>query len=103
MTEDVDREFRIDRVTFVHRDKLPRVRRRLGLGTPVSEVKKTISRRWNFFESGLAFAMVRESGGPEAVKHRCLRIIRDELSILTLSQLGYSRRRQMGPVVPAGE
>src|SRR5215211_143297 len=44
LTEAVGREFRIDRVTFIDRDKLPRVRRmkreRLGLGIPVSELKK---------------------------------------------------------------
>ncbi len=102
LTEAVGRQFRVDRVTFVHRDKLPRVRRRLGIGATVAEVKKTIP-GWDFFESGHAFAVVRESGEPEKVKQRCLRIIRDELSILSLSQLGYSKRKNMGPVAPSGE
>lgn len=102
LTEAVDREFRVDRVTFVHRDKLPRVRKRLGLGAPVSEIKKTI-RDWDFFESAKAFAVVRHTGTPEEVEDHCLEIVREELSILTASQLGYSNRAQMRPIVPAGE
>jgi hypothetical protein len=31
--------FRVQHVTFVHRDKLPRVRKGLGLRAPISEIK----------------------------------------------------------------
>ena len=40
LTEAVGREFNVDRVTFVHRDRLPLVREKLGLGERVSELKK---------------------------------------------------------------
>jgi hypothetical protein len=102
LTEAVGREFRVDRVTFVHRDKLPRVRKRLGLGATVSEVKK-ILRGWDFFESAEAFAVVRQSGDQEEVERRCLEMVREELSILSLSRLGYARRKNMGPIVGPGE
>jgi hypothetical protein len=102
LTDTVGKEFRVDRVRFVHRDKLPRVRRRLGFGMPVSELKKTT---WvkEFFERAPALAVVRGSGTQEEVEQKCLELVREELSLLSLSQLGYSKRRQMGPIVPAGE
>jgi hypothetical protein len=100
LMEAVGREFRVDRAIFVHRDRLPRVRRRLGLGATVSKVKRTIS-DWDFFDSGTAFAVMQQAGEPEEVQHQCMKIIREELTILSLSQLGYSRRKQMGPVTPS--
>jgi hypothetical protein len=100
--EDVGREFRVDRVTLVHKDKLPRVRKKLGLGTPVSEVKKTMP-GWDFFESAYAFAVIRQSGEHKEVERRCMEMVREELSILAVSHLGYSTRKQMGPIVAPGE
>src|SRR3712207_1999723 len=81
LTDAVGRQFKVERVTFVHRDRLPRVRAKLGLGATVAEVKKTIP-GWDFFERGPAFAVVRESGEPKEVERRCLKIVREELSIL---------------------
>jgi len=102
LTEAVDREFRVDRVRFVDRDKLPYVRKKLGLGVRVSELKK---HPWSkeLFERSPAFAIVRGSGTQEEVEQQCLGLVREELILLSLSQLGYSRRKQIGPVVPAGE
>ncbi len=40
LTDAVSREFKVERVTFVHRARLPYVRKKLGLGVPVSELKK---------------------------------------------------------------
>jgi len=102
LTDAVDREFRVLRVTFVHRDRLPRVRTRLGLSATVSEIKRTIP-DWDFFDSAPAFAVMKQTGDdPEKVRNQCLKVIREELSILTLSKLG-NRRNRMGPVVLAGE
>src|SRR5215211_423943 len=107
LTEAVGREFRIDRVTFIDRDKLVRVRRKkrekLGLGIPVSELKKHPSTK-ELLERSPSLALTRGSGTQEEeVERQCLNLIREELSLLTLSRLGYSSRRQMGPVAPAGE
>jgi hypothetical protein len=88
--EDVGHEFKVDRVTFVHRDKLP------------PEVKKTTRRR-DFFESAGTFAVVRGAGTPDKVERQCLELVREESSILALSQLGFANRRQMRPIVPVGE
>lgn len=102
LSDNLHREFRIDRVILIHRDKLPLVRKRLGLGATVSELKKR-TRGWDFFEKAEAFAVVRMSGQRERVERRCLGLIREELSILAASQLGYSNRSQMGPIVAPGE
>lgn len=100
--KDIGQDFQLIRVRLVHGDMLPRVRKRLGLGLSVSEIKKTIP-GWDFFESAPAFAVVQQRGRYEEVERECLRIVREELSILALSQLGYRRRKQMGPIVAAGE
>jgi hypothetical protein len=101
LTEIVNREFRVDRVLFVHRDKLPYVRKRLGFGIRVSELKKETPAGNEFFEIQPAYAVVRGTGTQEEVEQQLLELVREELSLLTLSQLGYSSRRQMGPIVPA--
>ncbi len=105
LTQAVGNEFRVDRVTLVHKDKLPRIRRRLGLAATVSELKRR--RRWyrRFFEDkdAWAFAVVRQSGASEEVAQRSLMVVREELSILSLSQLGYHARNQMGPIVAPTE
>jgi hypothetical protein len=102
LTEAVGREFNVDRVTFVYRDRLPLVREKLGLGERVSELKKR-RRLKRFFEVAEAYAVVRQSGTRKGVERRCLEIVREELHLLSLSQLGHSFRGQMRPVLPAGE
>jgi hypothetical protein len=88
--EDIEHEFEVDRVTFMHRDKLP------------PEVKMATRRR-DFFESAETFAVVRGTGTPDKVERECLELVRQESSILALSQLGFATRKQMRPVVPMGE
>ena len=80
LTEAVDREFRVDRVLFVHGDKLPYVRKRLGLGVRVSELKK---HPWSkeLFERWPAFAVVGGSGTQEEVEQQCLGLVREELAL----------------------
>ena len=57
----------------------------------------------DFFESARTFAVVRGVGTPDNVERRCLGLVREESSILALSQLTYATRRQMRPIVPGGE
>ena len=47
--------------------------------------------------------MVRQSGTRKGIERRCLEIVREELHLLSLSQLGHSFRDQMRPVLPEGE
>lgn len=102
LTEAVGREFKVDRVAVVHRDRLPLVRERLSLGVRVSELKKR-RRLKRFFEVAEAYAVVTESGSRREVERRCLEILREELHLLSLSQLGYSLRALTRPIVPEGE
>jgi hypothetical protein len=91
LTKDVNREFRIKRVLLVAQDKLPRIRKRLGMPQRLSDLKKRYATR--FFDSARTFAVLRHSGRPGELKNKCLRMVKDELSILAVSQLGYSKRR----------
>ena len=98
LTPAVNKEYRINRVTLVDRGKLPLIRKRLGFGRRVSALEEGIPGR-DFFKSAPTFTVVRQSGVPKEVTDQCLGILREEFAILSLSQLGYSNRRQMGPVV----
>jgi len=90
LTEAVNNEFQIKRVLLVSKEKLPRIRLRLGLPTRISQMNE---RYKEFFSSSDTFAVVRHSGKFKATKNFCRNLIRDELSILSLSKLGYEKRR----------
>ncbi len=93
LTEAVQREYRVERVLFVEKAKLPRIRLRLGMPHRISEIKKRFPSGQSFWTSSDTFAVVRHSGRPEDLKNEVIRIVRDELSLLALSQLGYTKRR----------
>ena len=90
LTESVNNEFKINRVLLVSKEKLPRIRSRLGLPTPVSQMH---SRYKEYFSSSDTFAVVRQSGELKNTKNYCRKLVQDELSILSLSKVGYERRR----------
>jgi len=92
LTAAVKREFRVNQVLFVSGEKLPRIRKRLGLHMPVSHYKNT-SFGSRFFDGASAFAVFRRTGRPAKLKSSCLRLVQDELAVICLSQLGYSKRR----------
>jgi hypothetical protein len=104
LTPSVGGEFTILRVKLVDKDRLPRVRKGLGINARVSEIKKRMKGP-EFFHNPKtkAFAVVHQDGEGSDVEKRCLDLIREELSILAVSQLGYSRRNQMGQVLAPGE
>lgn len=102
LTDEVKKEFRIDRVLLVDKQKLARIRRRLGINTPLSEVKRAFPHD-GFFENADTFAIVRHKGKPAEIKNICYRLVKDELSILALSGLGYSKRRFTGYIDLLGE
>jgi hypothetical protein len=90
LTKDVNNEFRIKRVLLVSQEKLPRIRRRLGIPQRISDLKGFAA---GFFDAAPTFAVLQDSGKPDELKNKCLRLVKDELSILAVSQLGYSKRR----------
>ncbi|MCK4826545.1 hypothetical protein KA005_62965 [bacterium] len=90
----VDFEFTVDQVTFIDASKLPKRRKRYGFLHPISEVKKTYRGIIDeFFKGEKTFATLRLSGNGKKIKNKFINRINDELSIISLSQLGYSRRR----------
>jgi hypothetical protein len=93
LTEAVNREFRIKEVLFVHKEKLPRIRRRLGIPRQLSELR---SSKWSggILDVAETYAVVRASGSPTEARRRSRRIVRKELSLLAVSQVGYASRRQ---------
>lgn len=96
----VDREIRIDRVLFMHPDRLHRVRKRLGIRCRISELHDM----WKeLLHEGKTVALVRHSGTPRELKAKCFRLVKDELAILASSQLGYAKRRFARQVGLAGE
>lgn len=95
LTEATDFEFRIERVTFVAGDKLPRRRKRFGLPHRVSELRDRRKRtRETVFDSP-CFATLRQTGKLRDFERGVFDLIREELAILALSQLGYTRRRNV--------
>ncbi|BCO31060.1 hypothetical protein TspCOW1_11630 [Thiohalobacter sp. COW1] len=92
LTKSVSEEISIDKITFVSRSRLPRVRKRLGFPVTVGELKTT-KMSSGFFEVSDVCA-VAKLGGIGAVQEKAfLDAAKDELAILSLSQLGYARRR----------
>ncbi|HUX55140.1 MAG TPA: hypothetical protein VMV56_12045 [Williamwhitmania sp.] len=100
LTKEVNEEFVVNRVTFVTREKLPRIRKRLGLPATLSDLTEIISQNDNgfkqifkdFFQSSKTFAVLPYRGKPKEKQKDCIRIVREELNILSLSQLGWLRR-----------
>ena len=94
LTKFVNFEFKVNRVTFVDASKLPLRRKRLGFPVPIGEFKRRHPYVFNRFFSGYStYAVLRQTGHGTEVREKVLKIVRDELSILALSQLGFGRRR----------
>lgn len=92
--EAVNYEYRIDRVTFLRTSKLPHRRRRFGLPSRLAELKERFGTLPRLLEENNTIAIARASGVGREVAADLLERASDELSILSLSQLGYSRRRR---------
>lgn len=101
LPEAVKGEFTVNRVLFVSRNKLPRIRKRLGINMRLSEIKRQIYS--DLFNSAETFAVVRQSGRPAEIEPKCFRLVKDAISILALSQLGFSRRKFTGYIGLFGE
>lgn len=92
LTEAVNREFLMSKVLFVDHQKLPYIRKRFGIPQRISELK-TLKSTKEFFDSAQTFALFPHYGVAIGKRTKCLRVVRDELAILTLSQLGVRKRR----------
>jgi hypothetical protein len=90
LTNDVKKEFQIQRVLLVEGEKIPKVRKRLGLPRKISELHP---RYKDFFDGSKVFAVIRHTGKLDETKRICRKLISEELAILSASQLGYMKRR----------
>jgi hypothetical protein len=89
----VDYEIKIDKVTFVDAKKLPGRRKRLGFPSTVSKIKSNYSGLVDkFFDEHNTFATLRLTGKGRDLKKQFIKTVKEEIDILSLSQLGYSRR-----------
>jgi hypothetical protein len=101
LTKDINEEFKVNRVTFVTKQKLPRIRKRLGLPATLSDLTEIISQNdkdfkktvKEFLKSSTTFAVLPYKGKPKEKQKDCIRIVNEELNILSLSQLGWSTRK----------
>lgn len=92
LTKAVDEELVIDGITFVSREKLPRIRKRLGFPKKISELgKKGVAA--GFFKKSKVYAVGKLGGYGEDKENEFLARVGIGLDILSLSQLGYGRRR----------
>ena len=93
LTNAVSNEITINRVTFISTEKLARVRKRFGIRRKLSELKSKPIYKSFFSHLGRTAAVVRFSGKPSEITTKAIRLIVEELEILSVSQLGYSKRR----------
>lgn len=94
LSKEIGQEYRIRDVTFISAEKLPYVRKKLGFPSPISKIMKGHKGHLNnFFSENKTFAIVRITGRPIDFEFAALKKIREELEILSLSQLGYAKRR----------
>ena len=91
--EAVNFEITIDRVTFIDSTKLSGRRKRLGFPSTIAKIKQDYRGLTDrFFNDYDTFATLRMTGKGKELKKQFLRIVKEEIDILSLSQLGYSRR-----------
>lgn len=93
LTKAVNNEVTINRVTFIATKKLSRVRKRFGVRKRISELKSKAIYETFFSSLGSTVAIVRFGGKPSEITANAIRLVNEELDILSVSQLGYSKRR----------
>lgn len=92
LSKDIGEEILIDGIFFVTGVKLPRVRKRLGFPDKISKLKNrgVVD---GFFEKSKVYAVGSIGGNGKDKKEEFLNKVRNSLDILSLSQLGYGRRK----------
>lgn len=93
LTNDINNEFIINKVTFITVKKLIRVRKRFGIRKRISELRSNRAFDLFFNQLGPTVAIVRHGGKPSEITTKVTRLVIEELEILATSQLGYSKRR----------
>ena len=91
LSETFYNEFRIKRCTLITDEKLKRVRKRFGVYQKLSSYR--IKLHDNLLNESKILAVIRYTGKPRNFIDKCLKYIQDELAILSVSMLGYDKRR----------
>lgn len=100
LTEESGLMFRIDRTRLVSRRSLPHRWQQLGLPARISELRTGHGGFLDrFFADVETFAVARAEGVGREVRDQLQAIVRDELSILAATQLGFAKRHSIA--VPA--
>lgn len=93
LTSEVNFEHQVVRATFVASDRVPRRRKRLGFPRPISTLRGNypapIERVLNVAPT---VVVLKQRGTGREAQDTCVSLAREELALLTLSQLGYARR-----------
>lgn len=92
LTEHVNGELKLCKITLISSKKLPYVRKRLGFKKRISELRDKKNFADQFFKNK-TFAVTRLTGEGKTLEKDFVNLVKKELDILSLSQLGYSRRR----------
>lgn len=93
LTDDINNEIMIDRVTFITVKKLISVRKRFGIRKKISELRSNKAFDLFFNQLEPTVAIVRHGGKPSEITTKVTRLVVEALEILATSQLGYSKRR----------
>ena len=93
LTDDINNEFIINRVTFVTVKKLIKVRKRFGIRKKLSELRSNMYHDSFFNQLEPTVAIFRHGGKPSEITTKVTRLVIEALEILATSQLGYSKRR----------
>ncbi|MBU3011126.1 hypothetical protein KO506_06910 [Polaribacter vadi] len=101
LTESINNEIKVGNVIFVTRNKLPRIRKRIGIKVPVSKLSEIglnnptsfKERIKDFFKSSKTYAVLNFSGIPKENYNSNIRLIEDAINLISFSTLGYSTRK----------
>ena len=99
LTNEIGREIRIEDVTFIHRDKLPYVRKRLGFNKAISEIKSMGPGNLlsEFFTSTDSFAVLRRRGKVSEIEVKCYKVVKEAIDKYPNKLIGFFT---MNPRVP---
>lgn len=93
LSNDINNEFIVDRVTFITVKKLIKVRKRFGIRKKLSELRSNVHHDPFFNQLEPTVAIFRHGGKPSEITTKATRLVIEALEILATSQLGYSKRR----------
>jgi hypothetical protein len=101
LSEAIQNELKVGNVIFVTKNKLPRIRKRLGIKKPVSKLSEiglnnqnSIKESLNdFFKYSKTYAVLNFSGTPKENQNKNIRLIEEAINIISFSNLGYSTRK----------